>query len=184
VSLRHCILGLLNLRPLSGYDLKKSFDGSVNHFWRADQSQIYRTLDRLVADGRVEVTVQPQEGRPDRKEHRITPSGQQELAHWLRSPLTAEVTREPFLARLFFLGDLGDEHAVGDLLRERREQVRQARDRLLQVGEASPEPTDLAGRLRMATLHYGLEHAEAELQWLDAQPWSARATAAGPVEVG
>lgn len=184
MSLRHCILGLLNLRALSGYDLKKAFDGSVNHFWQADQSQIYRTLDTLVAEGRVTVTVQPQAGRPDRKEHRITPSGQEELAGWLRSPLPAEVSREPFLARLFFLGDLGDEQAVRDLLHERREQARQVRDRLRELRAASVEPTDLAGQLRLATLDNGLAHADAELQWVDALPWSARDDAADQAEVG
>ena len=44
MSLDHAILGFLNYKPLSGYDLKKVFDSSVRHFWYADQSQIYRTL--------------------------------------------------------------------------------------------------------------------------------------------
>ena len=47
MSLEYAILGFLNYLPLSGYDLKKMFDTSVQHFWPADQSQIYRTLARL-----------------------------------------------------------------------------------------------------------------------------------------
>ena len=44
MSLDHAILGFLNYRRYSGYDLKKIFDKSVRHFWPADQSQIYLTL--------------------------------------------------------------------------------------------------------------------------------------------
>jgi PadR family transcriptional regulator AphA len=32
MSLKHAILGFINYRPLSGYDLKKIFDGSVRYF--------------------------------------------------------------------------------------------------------------------------------------------------------
>ena len=67
MSLRHAILGFLNYKPFSGYDLKKVFDTSVQHFWPADQSQIYRTLSRLADAGLVEVQVVEQQQRPDRK---------------------------------------------------------------------------------------------------------------------
>jgi len=40
MSLQHAILGFLNYKSLTGYDLKKIFDTSVRHFWAADQSQI------------------------------------------------------------------------------------------------------------------------------------------------
>ena len=49
MSLKHAILGFLGYTSLSGYDLKKAFDGSVQHFWPADQSQIYRPLAQLTA---------------------------------------------------------------------------------------------------------------------------------------
>ena len=55
MSLEHAILGFLNYKPLSGYDLKKIFDTSVRHFWAADQSQIYRTLNRLTERGWAEM---------------------------------------------------------------------------------------------------------------------------------
>ena len=51
MSLEHAILGFLQYKPMSGYDLKKIFDTSVRHFWPADQSQIYRTLTRLADKG-------------------------------------------------------------------------------------------------------------------------------------
>ena len=51
MELKHAILGLLSIRSASGYDLARAFAGSVAHFWHADRSQIYRTLDRLSGAG-------------------------------------------------------------------------------------------------------------------------------------
>ena len=79
MSLEHAILGFLNYRPLTGYSLKKIFDTSVQHFWPADQSQIYRTLSRLEEDGWAKMEVVEQENRPNRKVYHITDSGQEEL---------------------------------------------------------------------------------------------------------
>ena len=47
MELKHAILGLLSIQPMSGYDLNRAFSNTVAHFWYADQSQIYRTLDKL-----------------------------------------------------------------------------------------------------------------------------------------
>lgn len=75
MSLDHAILGFLNYHPYTGYDLKKIFDFSVQHFWSADQSQIYRTLNRLTDAGYVEMEKVAQEDRPDRKVYHITGAG-------------------------------------------------------------------------------------------------------------
>lgn len=157
------ILGLLDLAPMSGYDLKKTFDGSVAHFWTADQAQIYRTLSKLVDDGAVAVSVVPQEGRPDRREHRITDAGRGELVEWLASSPEAERSREPFLARIFFAGRVNPA-VVRRLLADRRTAVEER----LAVLRAFPEATGTrAELLRTATLRYGVRQFEAELAWLD-----------------
>lgn len=163
MELRHAILGLLSLRPLSGYDLGRSFAGSVAHFWHADQSQVYRTLERLSEGGLIDTTVIPQDGRPDRRVHTLTDEGRDELARWLDSPLEPERPKEPFLARLFFAASLGPD-GVDRLLTERREQ---AEARVHAFGEIDAPGDDLAAHLRAATLRYGLAMAEAEIAWLD-----------------
>ena len=164
MALDALILGLLDLRPMTGYDLKKTFDGTVAHFWSADQSQIYRTLARLENDGLLDVRVIPQEGRPDRREHRLTEQGRATLAGWLRSPLPEEKPREPFLARLFFVGRADDPEQARTLIAERREAGR----RHLATLESIPVADgDLAARLRSATLRNGILQTQAELTWLD-----------------
>lgn len=162
MDLRHAILGLLSLRPMSGYDLGRAFADSVAHFWHADQSQIYRTLDRLHEAGAIETTVIAQDGKPDRKVHSLTGTGHAELSEWLASPIDRERPKEPFLARLFFAAPLGRD-AVDRLLAEREQQVEETAQAL---GEVEVPGDDLASELRAATLGNGLAHAEAEREWL------------------
>lgn len=162
MDLRHALLGLISLRPMSGYDLGRAFAGSVAHFWHADQSQIYRTLERLTSGGALETEVVPQEDRPDRKVHSLTASGRAELEDWLASPIEADRPKEAFLARLFFADPLGRE-GVARLLAEREQQVEEVRQTLDAVDVPGD---DLAAALRTATLRNGVIHAEAELRWL------------------
>jgi PadR family transcriptional regulator, regulatory protein AphA len=112
MSLEHAILGFLNYRPYSGYDLKKFFDTSVRHFWPADQSQIYRTLSRMSETGWVGIEVIHQESRPDRKVYHITETGRQELRHWLVTPLQPEENRSADMIQVFFAAQLSDEEIL------------------------------------------------------------------------
>ena len=172
MSLQYAILGFLSIQPMSGYDLKKVFDGSVGHFWTADQAQIYRILTRLVDEGLVEVDHIPQQGKPDRNEHRLTRDGQDELNDWLASPQDPQPTREPFLVKVFFAGRLGREEAQR-LLAERIEAAEQLLEVLNGVAAAvdeeyAGETVDLEQQLRIATLDNGIRHTQAEIDWAEA----------------
>jgi DNA-binding PadR family transcriptional regulator len=89
MSLRHAILGILSIQPMSGYDLKKVVNGSVGHFWTADQSQIYRTLATLVTDGLATRRTVPQDDRPNRHVHSITDAGTEQLSFAAAGTVTA-----------------------------------------------------------------------------------------------
>lgn len=41
MSLAFGILGFLNYAPMSGYDLVRAFDSSLQFFWHAQNSHIY-----------------------------------------------------------------------------------------------------------------------------------------------
>ena len=164
MDLKHAILGLLSLQPMSGYDLGRAFEHSVAHFWYADRSQIYRTLARLGEEGAIDTTVHAQDGKPDRNEHTLTDAGRAALHDWLVSPLSEERAKEPFLARLFFAAALSPDE-VRELLVRREAQVEEFTATL--AGIDAPAD-DLAGALRAATLRNGLAHAETELAWLRA----------------
>ncbi|HAF62822.1 MAG TPA: PadR family transcriptional regulator, partial [Anaerolineaceae bacterium] len=112
MSLEHAILGFLNYRPFTGYDLKKVFDTSVQHFWSADQSQIYRTLNALTKKGWVEMEKVAQQDRPDRKVYHISDSGKEELLHWLSAPPLMGSPHSAPLVQVFFSAQLPDEELL------------------------------------------------------------------------
>jgi DNA-binding PadR family transcriptional regulator len=171
MSLKHAILGFLSYAPLSGYDLKKAFDQSVRHFWPADQSQIYRTLAQLAADGLAMPEVIAREERLDRKVYHLTDAGRAELHRWLTSPLPPADTREPFLIQVFFAGNLSDDEALALLEGERALIAGQLAEfeALFDHLAAQPVPDDQARLFffTMLTLERTIALGRPYLAWLD-----------------
>lgn len=168
MSLAHAILGLLRTGPMTGYDLKtRCFDASIGHFWPADQAQIYRTLDRLAEQGFVESRLEIQDGRPNRKEYRLTEAGETELTRWLGESQQLSAYRDSFLVQLYFAHTL----PPGQLDALLVEQARLHEERLA-VYRAVPLPTldELKGQrdhlAQRLTLELGLALEQAQLDWI------------------
>jgi len=105
--LKYILLGGLSYQPLTGYQLKQFVDSSAKHFWYAQTSQIYRTLDTLEKEGLLTSHIQEQEDRPDRRLYHITPTGRTDLHAWLAEPMTEiSPTKDSLLVRLFFSAQL------------------------------------------------------------------------------
>jgi len=104
LSLGNALLGLLNHRPMAGYDLKRIFDDTIGFFWSAQMSQIYRELNILKKKGLVKSEIEPQEKRPDRKVYHLTKEGRKTFLSWLNKfpDQLSEQYRSRFLMRIFF----------------------------------------------------------------------------------
>lgn len=109
MSLRSGLLGLLQYSPMSGYDLKKIFENSVNYFWSAQTSQIYRELKSLEKAKMVKSSMAPSESGPNRRVYTITTLGKSELRKWLLNmpEETGEDNRNEFLMRVFLSSNVG-----------------------------------------------------------------------------
>jgi DNA-binding PadR family transcriptional regulator len=171
MSLEHAILGFLQYKPMTGYDLKKIFDTSVRHFWPADQSQIYRTLARLAEQGLAEQEIIEQSDRPDRKVYHITAAGREELRGWLAGPFPTEEARSAPLVQVFFTGQLADEEILAKF-EQAAAMMRAVLERYEQV------PGMVEGYVRevndpresffwMLTLDLGMRSMRANLEWAE-----------------
>jgi PadR family transcriptional regulator AphA len=127
MSLEYAILGFLEMEPHAGYDLKKRFARTVNNFWPADQSRIYRTLARLLEEGYITQQIIVQTDRPNRKVHHITDSGRQKLREWLDEAKPGSPLRSSWLVQLFFLGLLDASDAVR-ILEEKKARIQATLD--------------------------------------------------------
>ena len=145
MKLEHIILGLLSLKPHTGYDIKKYLD-TEGRFMREPVhfSQLYRTLKRMEQEGWVDFVEETREGRPDAKVYHITPAGLDLFLRWLRSPSKPSFrpSDSDLPSRLMF-GGLLDNATLLRLLRSeleyRQEQIARfrGRDRTIQGLDAN-----------------------------------------------
>jgi DNA-binding PadR family transcriptional regulator len=172
MPLSHAILGFLEFRPMTGYDLKKYFDQSIAHFWSATKSHVYQALEKLEKDGFVVSQIIPQQGKPNRREYQITETGRAELYRWLTSPLPPGQLREGWLIQVFFSHQSTNEEIVA-LLEARRKAIRERlevhRTVVQDVITRNAEKVGIerARQLWQITLDHGIDYYEFEIAWLE-----------------
>src|SRR5262249_43364371 len=98
---KYAILGMLSIRPMSGYDIKKAIEGSVNYFWTESYGQIYPMLKHLVGQRLVTKTIKKQTGKPDRHVYALTEHGRKELRTWLTGQVRPRVARRELLFKVY-----------------------------------------------------------------------------------
>lgn len=99
---KYALLGLLNVCPGSGYDIKKLMEQSTSNFWNESYGQIYPILKELVKEGLASSHTEKQEGKPERYVYTLTDKGLDELRRWLSEPIEHTVERNELLLKLFF----------------------------------------------------------------------------------
>ena len=97
---RYALLGMLALKPMTGYEMKGLINKSVKYFWNESYGQIYPMLGTLQKEGLAEGTEEP--GRPPRIRYAITEAGREALRAWLAQPVDKAPLREELLLKLFF----------------------------------------------------------------------------------
>lgn len=154
------ILGLLSIRPMSGYDVKRFVDHSTRFFWAASYGQIYPELRRLETEGLVASESSPAGGRP-RTLYRLTDAGEQALGDWLRAPGAGYELRDLGLLKLFLGGHLeGTE--LADLVRRIRDDRARVLAQLREVEATAPH-----SGTRTLTLRFGIDTHAFWIEWLE-----------------
>ncbi|GKX29273.1 transcriptional regulator [Vallitalea longa] len=114
MSLKHGLLGLLHYGSMSGYELDKFFKSSLNFFWQANRSQIYRELNKMEDEGWLTSKIVFQTEKPNKKLYTITDEGKNEFEKWLTIDCVDDAlfTRNPLLLKTFFAGERGDDDNI------------------------------------------------------------------------
>ncbi|MBN8621137.1 MAG: PadR family transcriptional regulator [Anaerolineae bacterium] len=172
MSLPHMLLGLLEEGSMSGYELNKAIHDSIRHFWTTDQSQIYRALHKMEADGWLRVETVIQADSPNKKVYHLTEAGREALAVWLRTPLVNQPLREAWLAQIFF----GSAIPTAETIRlvegyrkgvaEGLAALEELQARLPAAGERAHVPRRY--QYQLLTLDYGMAYHRSMLATLDA----------------
>jgi DNA-binding PadR family transcriptional regulator len=166
MSLRYALLGLLTEKPLSGYDLSKTIEESQDLFWKASTSQIYRELAKLSDDGYVEVSIEQQEGRPNKKVYYSTDGGKSAFHTWLMEQSDANINRVEFLIRTFFFDKLPAEEAVEIILGWRRQHEEKLRELEVYISDVLEDGDKLTPG-RLSIFSFGAGYYRWFIEWCD-----------------
>ncbi|MCF6469467.1 PadR family transcriptional regulator [Nonomuraea sp. MG754425] len=123
MSLRYGLLGLLAEGPASGYDLARRFEAVLGAVWPAQQPKIYAELNRLAAEGLIEID---SEGPRRRKAYRITDEGLAAVRGWLTSGEVDHTLRIQSVLRSAFFWLMEPDELRAHLERERAHFAREA----------------------------------------------------------
>ncbi len=163
MSLKIALLGLISIKPASGYDLKQTIERSIHFIWNATAPQIYSTLRKLRDDGLISTEDLPQKGKPDKQVHSITQDGRDALEAFVSEPIQSSVTRDEVLLRIFF----GNLCGFDDMRRELQsylERVREERNYLETVEArvcAHPGPNLEARKFQLLSLRIKVAQSRA-----------------------
>lgn len=167
--LKHGILGLLNYHEMTGYEIMEVFRDSLNYFWDAKTSQIYRELQALEQKDWVGKTVVPQSGRPDKNVYSITAAGRDELLRWLADDDLGLRVKTPILMKVFFLGERSVEENIRYF-----ESVKKSCELFLKSLESVPQSIDAYGKIIgqkektlywQMTVEYGRQSMLTHIKW-------------------
>lgn len=160
------ILGLLSIKPLSGYDVKKLVNENISHFWAESNGQLYPTLNQLLKENLIILDQKHQNGKKISNIYSITQEGLTTLKKWLGETTEKKSThRDEELLKLFFGKNSSPQVSI-ELLKKRQERVQKKLDQYIAIQKeiatykSSPHYT-----YWNLSLKNGICHAEAELRW-------------------
>jgi DNA-binding PadR family transcriptional regulator len=163
---RYAILGVLCMKPCSGYDIKKFCDKTISHFWNENFGHIYPVLKQLLNENLIQLETNDITDR--RKIYCITEEGRQEFYSWLVQAVELQPPRSELLLKLSF-GNYMPREKVIEMLSEVKERntrnLQQYRE--LEASYVCNEPAkkDPAYPYWLASLRLGILNAETAIRW-------------------
>lgn len=179
MSLKHGLLGLLNYGPMTGYELSRVFQGSLDFFWQGQTSQIYRELNAMESCGYLASERVMQTDKPNKRVYSITDDGRRELIKWLSSPGAdideAMKVKSAFLMRVFFAGELSDGQSIA-MLKSFSEKCSDAIKSLNAANDAIENYGEAVGDMNKAK-YWGLVKMFGEIFYTAELEWAKKAIA-------
>ena len=141
--LRYAILGILNRKEMTGYDLSKEFQGSLSEFWSAKHSQIYPELKALTEEKLITYKTEITGTVLEKKLYFITKEGKEELLKWESSSFKIpSSSKDEFKLQLFFSDCISNQERI-QLLKNQLDQHQKLldhlKDNLSQFSEIPPK---------------------------------------------
>jgi DNA-binding PadR family transcriptional regulator len=162
----YAILGILNISPSSGYDIKKYCDTVLSGFWNENFGHIYPTLKKMQTDGVVEVATDVKNEK--KIQYRITSRGKQELEEWLLEETELQPVRSEFMLKLLFSSNQPKENILEMLEKYKKVHTEKLEKYLLMQTDLEKETKEISRereRFVRSILRSGILSCEATIRW-------------------
>ena len=164
---QYTVLGLLNLEPRTGYDIKQFVETTMSHFWNESYRWVYTTLEQLETDGMATARAEDR-GERERVVYRITKKGQKALEGWLAQPPAPLKVRDELLLKLL-LNQMAPARAGAKHITGHQERMLQRHEELSEFERELPN-MDLGALKRdnvALTLDLSRRVTAAHLKWCE-----------------
>ncbi len=162
MSTKYALLGLLNIKKMSAYDLAKFAKESIGYFWNESYSNVHRTL-KILADERL-IKKLPDKGSRNKNIFEITDLGREALSEWISNHKHTTIYRDELLLKLF-VSKRNDYPALLIDLKALLNELLAQRQVYSELQEfVSTRQDNLSYDL---VLDYGIVENEATIRWLE-----------------
>ena len=162
---QYTILGMLAIRPMSGYEIQHSMKKSTSYFWSESAGQIYPTLAKLLK-GKYISSSEAYNGKRVSKIYQLTNKGTLVLKEWLPQKATKQPHRDEVLLKLFFGKNMSQKQCLSLVIKRKQDNEEYLQELLSIKKDLAQTFADNPNLLYwMITLDHGLYSTRAEVEW-------------------
>lgn len=163
MSLKYTILGLINEKPMHGYEIMNIFAVSFARFWSVSPGQLYPLLRKITEEELAEKSVCVHEGKPNAHIYTITNKGQKEFKAWLNeSSDKLPLIRFDLMLKLFFYKQKSNKNCIDELAQLQKNSK-------LFISDLEEKHKELANHLdpyQLLIIEGGLDMARCSMKWV------------------
>lgn len=162
------ILGLLLLSSRTIYQLRERIAKGLNLMYSNSMGSIQAAVKKLLNGGYIQYEEVVENGKY-KKIYSITERGKQHFFNWINTPMSIQSSKNPELAKLYFMGFSAEEHRTKNLeeyISQLKEQYH-VLEAICKDGEAVsfPEECKDIGFYQLAAARYGRDFIRFNMEW-------------------
>lgn len=164
------ILGLLLLSSKTIYQLRERIAKGLNLMYSSSMGSIQAAVKKLLNCGDIQYEETTEDGKY-KKIYSITDSGKQHFFDWVNTPMSIQSSKNPELAKLYFMGFSAEENRR-KILEEHISQLKEhyaALDIICKDGKNINIPDEFRdiGFYQLAAARYGRDFMRFNIEWYE-----------------
>lgn len=168
--MQELILGLLFIRSMTTYEVRKSIQNGLDLISSDSMGSIHIAIKNLDKNGYIASEEYVDSGKFKRV-YSLTDSGKRYFLEWVNAPIESKKNRNPELKKLYFMG-LSDNtlrvnriEAYIETLRSERIQLESIHSISESIYNSLEGSNREIGKYQIATIQYGLDLIQFEIDW-------------------